>query len=138
MKKTTGSILTILAVVAALVGVVAYLINCNTNYFINQGINASVVACAVAGLVALVVYLVMAQKGNSMVSDILVIAAAVLLMTATMLMVNTRIASIAAVMTFENNASNMADLVSCIVGIAGCLVATIVSVVSSFFDVTKA
>lgn len=65
------------------------------------------------------------------------VAAAALLMAATLLLVNTRVNSIAAVMTYENNASNMADLTSCIVGIAGCLVATVVSIVASFHDVVK-
>lgn len=51
--------------------------------------------------------------------------------------VNVRVNGIAAVMTFENNARNMADLTSAIVGIAGCLVAAIVSIVSAFFDVSK-
>lgn len=137
MKKTTGSILTVVAVIAALVGLVAYLINCNTNYFITLSTDTTVVATAIIAVIALAVYLVSAQKGPQLWTDVLPVAAAALLMVATMLLVNTRIVSIAAVMTFENNASNMADLVSCIIAIVALLGSTIVCVVSAFFDVNK-
>lgn len=136
-KQSIGFILSVITVVAALVGLVGYLINCSTNYFANLGVDAAVVGCAVAAIVAVIVYVVVNMKGVQTWADILPVVAAALLMAATLLLVNTRVNAIAAVMTFENNAKNMADLVSCIVGIAGCLVATIVAVISSFFDIVK-
>ena len=137
-KQSTGFVLGVITVVAAVIGLVGYLVNCGTNYFVNLGVDSVVVGCTVAAIVLEAAYVAVNLKGTKTWADVLPVAVAVLLMVATLLLVNTRVNSIAAVMTYENNASNMADLASCIVGIAGCLVATIVSVVSSFFDVTKA
>lgn len=136
-KQSAGFYLTAVSAVAALVGLIGYLVNCGTNYFVNLGIDYAVVGCAVAAVVLQAAYLLVAQKGQKIWMDILPVAVSVLLMVAMLLMVNTRVVSIAAVMTFENNAKNMADLTSAIVGIAGCLVAAIVSIVSAFFDVSK-
>lgn len=136
-KQSAGFYLTAVSVVAALVGLIGYLVNCGTNYFVNLGIDYAVVGCAVAAVVLQVAYLLVARKGQKTWMDILPVAVSVLLMVAMLLMVNTRVVSIAAVMTFENNAKNMADLTSAIVGIAGCLVAVVVSIVSAFFDVSK-
>lgn len=136
-KQSVGFILSVVTVVAALVGLVGYLINCGTNYFANLGVDSAVVGCTVAAIAAVIVYVVVNMKGVQTWADVLPVVAAALLMVATLLLVNTRVNAIAAVMTFENNAKNMADLVSCIVGIAGCLVATIVAVISSFFDTVK-
>lgn len=137
-KQSVGFILSIVTVAAALAGVIGYLINCGTNYFSNLGVDAVVVGCAIAAIALEVAYVVVNMKGTKTWADVLPVAVAVLLMVATLLLVNSRVNSIAAVMTYENNASNMADLTSCIVGIVGCLVATVTSVVSSFFDVVKA
>lgn len=136
-KQSSGFVLSVITVLAAIVGLVGYLVNCGTNYFVNLGVDAAVVGCAVVAILAEVVYVAVNMKGTKVWADILPVAAAALLMAATLLLVNTRVNSIAAVMTYENNASNMADLTSCIVGIAGCLVATVVSIVASFHDVVK-
>lgn len=136
-KQSAGFYLTVVSAVAAIVGLIAYLVNCNTNYFKNLGVDSTIVVCAVAAVLLQAVYVVTAQKGQKLWMDIIRVAVSVLLLVAALLFVNVRVNGIAAVMTFENNARNMADLTSAIVGIAGCLVAAIVSIVSAFFDVSK-
>ena len=49
----------------------------------------------------------------------------------------TRINGIAAIMTFENNAQNMADMQSAIRGMVVLAIAVAVSWLAAFFDVTS-
>ena len=84
-----------------------------------------------------VVYIAVTQKGHALWSDALAVLPLVLLIVATITLAGSRIVGIAAIMTFENNAQNMADLTSAIVGIAACLVAAIVGIAASFFDTVK-
>lgn len=137
-KQSVGFYTTACSAILAIVGLVAYLINCGTDYFSNLGVNPAVVACLVIAVAVQAVYLVVTQKGTPIWTDILPVAASVLLVVATLLFVSVRINGIASIMTFEGNAKTMADLTSAIVGIVGCLAATIVSVAASFFDTTKA
>ena len=80
----------------------------------------------------------MAQKGQKTWMDILPVAAPVLLMVSFVLFLVSRVNAIAAIMTFTNSAENMADLQSCIISLGCLLVGTIVAVVASYFDVSKA
>lgn len=137
MKKSAGFFMTILSAAIAAVGTVAYFMNCKTNYFINLGVSPVVIGCAAAAIVLQVVYLAATQKGHHLWSDALAVLPPVLLIVATITLAGSRIAGIAAIMTFENNAQNMADLTSAIVGIAACLIAAIVGIAASFFDTVK-
>lgn len=137
MKKSTGLYLTVLSTAAAVVGTVAYVMNCRTNYFINLGVDPVVIGCAVAAIALQVVYLAATQKSRALWTDILAVLPPVLLIIATITLAGSRISGIASIMTFENNAQNMADLSSAIVGIAACLIAALVGIVASFFDTVK-
>ena len=137
MKKSVGFFMTILSAAAAAVGAVAYFMNCQTNYFINLGVDPVVMGCAVAAIVLQVVYIVMTQKGSQLWTDVLAVLPPVLLIVATITLAGSRISGIASIMTFENNAQNMADLTSAIVGIAACLIAAVIGIAASFFDTVK-
>lgn len=137
MKKSAGFFMTIISAAAAVVGAVAYFVNCRTNYFVNLGLNPVVMGCAVAAILCQVVYLVVTRNGHALWSDILAVAAPALLMVAAITLVGARVTGIAAIMTFENNAQNMADLSSAIVGIAGCLIGSVAGIAASFFDTVK-
>ena len=137
MKKSVGFFMTILSAAAAAVGAVAYFMNCQTNYFINLGVDPVVMGCAVAAIVLQVVYIVMTQKGSQLWTDVLAVLPPVLLIVATITLAGRRISGIASIMTFENNAQNMADLTSAIVGIAACLIAAVIGIAASFFDTVK-
>lgn len=137
MKKSIGFFMTVLSAAAAAVGAVAYFMNCKTNYFINLGVNPVVMGCVVCAIVLQVVYIVVTQKGHQLWNDVLAVIPPVLLIVATINLVSARVNGIAAIMTFENNAQNMADLTSAIVGIAACLIAAVVGIAASFFDTVK-
>lgn len=137
MKKSIGLYLTILSAIAGIVGIAFYVVNCGTNYFVNLGINTTVVACGVAAIVIQILYIILTGKGYKNWHDVLAVIPPVLMIVAAITLVSTRINGIAAVMTFENNAENMADLSSAIVGIAGCVVAALVGIIASFFDTVK-
>lgn len=136
-KQSLGFYMTALSAIAAVVGIIAYLINCGTNYFVNLGVDPMVVGCTVVAVALQVVYIILTQKGNKIWTDVLPVAFTVLLIAATLLFVGARVNGIASIMTFEGNAQTMADLTSAIVGIVGCLIASIISLISSFFDVVK-
>ena len=139
MKRTisAGLIITCLAAVAALVGVIAYMINTGTNYYAKMGVDTTVLILLIVGVVAELLTIVLGLKGRSLVGDILPIVGSVLLTAGAVMLLNARVANLAAVFTFENSAANMADTTSCIVAIAACVVAMLVSILASFFDITK-
>lgn len=137
MKKSAGFFMTIISAAAAVVGAVAYFMNCRTNYFINLGVSPVVLGCALAAIVLQVVYILATQKGQALWTDLLAVIPPVLLIAATINLAGSRISGIASIMTFENNAQNMADLTSAIVGIAACLIAAIVGIAAAFFDTVK-
>ena len=137
MKKSIGLYLTALSAVAGVAGAIAYGINTGTKYFINLGVNPTVMGCIVVAIVCQVAYLVLSRKGHKPFSDVLAVLPPVLLIVAVVTLLSIRVNGFAAIMTFENNPQNMADLTSAIVAIAACLVATLVGVLASFFDVVK-
>lgn len=138
MKKlTVGFFLTVASAVLAAAGIVFYLVNTGTAYFASLGVNGVIVGCAIAAIVLQAAYLFLSQKNSNWVFGFLPAASSALLMLALANFIVTRVNGIAGIMTFENNASNMADLSSAIIGIVLCLLATVISIVSSFFDVSK-
>ena len=137
MKRALfGSIMTVITIVAAVVGLINYITNSNTTYFAGLGKDPVVIGCAAVAIAALALWLVL---GNPMITwtDILPVAAPALLIVAALTLVNSRINGIAAIMTFENNAQNMADLQSGLVAIAALVVAAVLAALNAFFDVKK-
>ena len=139
MKRniSAGMIITCLAAIAALVGVIAYVVNTGTNYYAKMGVDATVLVLLIVGVVAELLTIVLGLKGTSIIGDILPVVGSVLLTAGTVMLLNARVNNLAAVFTFENSAANMADTTSCIVAIAACAAAMLVSIIASFFDITK-
>ena len=137
MKRALfGTILNILAVVAACFGLVQYFTNAGTNYFKNIGTNPAIIATAALAIAALLVWCFLGEEKTTW-KDILPIAAPALLMFALLTLVNSRINGVAAIMTFENNAANMADLQSALYAIGGLAAAAVLACLASFFSVKK-
>ena len=137
MKKSAGFFMTVISAAAAVVGAVAYFVNCRTNYFVNLGINPGVLGCIIAAVGFQIMYIIVTQEGHALWSDVLAVLPPVLLMVAAITLVSTRVKGIAAIMTFENNAQIRAVLTSAIVGIAGCLIGSVAGIAASFFDTVK-
>ena len=137
MKRAIfGSIMTVITIVAAVVGLVNYITNSNTTSFAGLGKDPVVIGCTVLGIAALALWLVLGEPKASW-KDILPVAAPACLIVAALTLVNSRINGVAAIMTFENNAQNMADLQSAIIAIAALVAAAVLAAFTAFFDVKK-
>lgn len=130
---TTG-----LSFVAGVVALVFYMINAKTDYFANLGVSPVVVGCTVVAVVAQLVLLVLSKQEQPIWMDLAAVAAPVLLMVAFIDLTGSRVNGIASIMTFENNAQTMSDLTSAIVSMAALLIACLIGIVSSYFNIRKA
>ena len=137
-KIGAGLVLSVITALVTVLGLVLYMINCKTNYFINSGVNNAVVAClAVAAILEIVMIVASVKMGAKPVLDIIPVVCGVLTAYALIQFLGSRIAAIGSIMTFENNAQNMADLKGAIIGMIVCAVAMIGTIISSFFKVVK-
>ncbi|MDD2970234.1 MAG: hypothetical protein PHT89_09580 [Lachnospiraceae bacterium] len=137
-KQSAGFYLSLLTIILATVGTILYFGNCKTAYFSNLGINTTVVICLVIAILCEIIFLVGNEiMGSQLVLDIFPILAAVLLIIGTVTFITTRVNGMAAIMTFTNNESTMADLNHTIIAIAICFVAFLFSVVTSFFRIVN-
>lgn len=130
---TTG-----LSFVAGVIALVFYMINAKTDYFANLGVSPVVVGCTVVAVVAQLVLLVLSKQEQLIWMDLAAVAAPVLLMVAFINLTGSRVNGIASIMTFENNAQTMSDLTSAIVSMAALLIACLIGIVSSYFNIRKA
>ncbi|OUN83940.1 hypothetical protein [Gemmiger sp. An50] len=130
---TTG-----LSFVAGVVALVFYMINAKTDYFANLGVSPVVVGCTVVAVVAELLLLVLSKQNQPIWMDLAAVAAPVLLMVAFINLTGSRVNGIASIMTFENNAQTMSDLTSAIVSMAALLIACLIGIVSSYFNIRKA
>lgn len=130
---TTG-----LSFVAGVVALVFYMINAKTDYFANLGVSPVVVGCTVVAVVAQLVLLVLSKQNQPIWMDLAAVAAPVLLMVAFINLTGSRVNGIASIMTFENNVQTMSDLTSAIVSMAALLIACLIGIVSSYFNIRKA
>lgn len=136
-KQSVGFYFAVVTVIFAVAGLAMYLKNSSTDYFSNLGKDPVILGCLIAAIIAELVLIVAAQSGVKMWMDILPVAVSMLLMLGTIWFVSSRVNGIASIMTFENNANTMADLSSAITGIVLCLIAGVVSIIASFFDIVK-
>lgn len=137
-NKDAGFYLTIITVVAAVAALVCYVWNCRTDYFASYGISKVVIGCMVVGILTEILVLGTGKGEPKIWKDILPVLGAVLLMVAAIQFIGLRINEAAFIMTFQKNASNVADLESAIAGIICCLVASILGMCAAFFDIKKA
>ena len=137
-NKGAGFYLTTITVFAAVAALVCYVWNCRTDYFASYGISKVVIGCMAAGILAEILVLGTGKGEPKIWKDILPVAGTVLLMVAAIQFIGLRINEAAFIMTFQKNASNVADLESAIAGIICCLFATVLGMCASFFDMKKA
>lgn len=137
-KQSAGFFITLLTVILAGAGIIFYLINCNTAYFANFGVDSKIVTLVIAAIVIELALIIGSEiLGTKLVLDILPVLSAVLLVLAFVTFVESRVNSIASIMTFQNNAQTMADLSSAITGMVFLFLAIIFSVITSFFNIVK-
>lgn len=137
-KQSAGFYLAALTTILAMTGLVFYLINCSTDYFGNLGVSMPLAACLVVSCVLELAYIAGYEKtGSKLYLDAMPVIAGALFTVALVLFITSRVAGIASIMTFENNAQTMADMKSAIIGMAFCLLAIVFNVIASFFRVVK-
>lgn len=137
-KQSVGFYFAALAVIAAVVATVFYLINCNTAYFSNLGVNAVIVGGLVVAILLELVYIIGYNKADaSLVVDVLPVVSGALLMVAFAQLITARVNSIATILSFEKNAQTMSDLSSAIVAMICCFVSILFNIIGSFFKVVK-
>lgn len=137
MKRSIlGIIVNLLAVIAACFGLMQYFTNAGTTYFKGLGTSPAVIGAVAAAIAALLVWCFLGEPKATW-KDILPIAAPALLMFGLLTLVNSRVNGIAAIMTFENNAANMADLQSALMAIGGLAAAAVLACLAAFFNVKK-
>lgn len=137
-KQSAGFYLAALTAVLILAGLVFYMINCNTDYFGNLGVSAPLVGCLVIGCILELAYIAGYEKnGSKIVLDVMPVIVGALLTAALVIFITSRVAGIASIMTFENNAQTMADMKSAVIGMVFCLLAIVFNIIASFFRVVK-
>lgn len=136
-KQSVGFYFSVIVLILSLAGMGMYLKNSATSYFSNLGKDPVILGCLIVAAVLELLFIALSQKGMKQWMDILPVAVSVLLMLGAVLFASSRVNGIASIMTFENNAQTMADLSSAVTGIALCLIAGIVSIIASFFDIVK-
>lgn len=137
-RQSVGFYFAALAVIATVVATVFYLINCNTAYFSNLGVNAVIVGCLIVVILLELVYIIGYNRaGASLAMDVLPIVSGALLMVAFAQFITARVNSIATILSFERNAQTMSDLSSAIVGMVCCFVAILLNIIGSYFKVIK-
>lgn len=131
-KPAAGLYTTLLSAALAIVGLIIYVVNCNTNYFRSTGTNLLVIGCLAAGIVLAVTLVLLAPRGITIPADLCQVAVPVLLIIGLIQFVALRVNAIAAIMTFTNNAQNMSDLSSALLSMGILLAAFIVAVIAAF------
>lgn len=136
-KQSAGFYLSALSALLGAVGLAFYFINCNTAYFRSAGTNPAVIGCLAAAVLLELVLIAAAQKGQPLWTDALPVAAPVLLILGFVFFITNRVNAMAAIMTFTNNAQNMADLSSAFVALGASLLGAVAAIAGAFLPIIK-
>lgn len=137
-KQSIGFYLTIITTICAILGLIFYMVNCNTSYFSNLGVNTGLLICAVLAILLEMAMIILSQAmGGKPYIDIIPVLCGVLLMSAFVIFISIRVNSIATILSFERNDQTMSDLSSAIIGMGFCFAAVLFNIIASFFSVVK-
>ena len=93
-KMGAGLVLSVITALVTVAGLVLYMMNCKTNYFINSGVNNAVVACLAAAAILEIVMIAASMKmGAKPVLDIIPVVCGVLTAYALIQFISSRIAA---------------------------------------------
>ena len=135
-KIGAGMVTSVITLIFAVVGLIAYLINSGTAYFSNLGKDPVVLGTLIVAILALLCWVALGKQSPA-ITDVLPVIVPALLFVGGILFLNSRINGIAAIMTFTNNAQNMSDMSSAIVAIAAIILGAVTGIISAFFEVRK-
>ena len=93
-KMGAGLVLSVITALVTVAGLVLYMMNCKTNYFINSGVDNAIVAClAVAAILEIVMIAASVKMGAKPVLDIIPVVCGVLTAYALIQFISSRIAA---------------------------------------------
>lgn len=137
-KQSIGFYFTVLTILALICSLVGYILNCKTKYYVSFGVDTALVVFLVLSIAAEVVYIIGCNKmAGNWITDIIPVAAGVFSMLAMVAFLEVRAYSIATILTFQNNDSNLADMKGAIIAMVFCGAAVVFSILSSFMKVVK-
>ena len=137
-KQAAGFYITLLTLLATVVSIISYLVNCKTQYFANLGISGGIIVLLAVAAVLEIAYIAGSGKADlKKYFELIPIISGMILMIAFVLFLNARVSSIATILSFQKNAQTMADLSSAIVAMAACIIAAILNMTGAFFKVSK-
>ena len=135
-KNASGFILGVITLVLAAVGLIFMLVNRGNAYYSKYGTSTMAMGFAIAAVACALLYLLLNK--NDVLGDLLVIATPVTAIVAFMYYLNDRVAGIASAMTFEASVAGASDgTVTCIVALAGLVLAAIFGIISAFKPAKK-
>ncbi|MDO4328294.1 MAG: hypothetical protein Q4C66_03035 [Lachnospiraceae bacterium] len=137
-KQSVGFYFIIVTIIALLSSLVCYLSNCKTKYYTSFGVDTSLVAFLIIGIVVEAAYIIGVNKAvQGVVIDVFAVAGGVFCMLAMVAFLRVRAYSIATILTFQNNDSNLSDMKGAIVAMVLCAAAVVLSILSSYMRVVK-
>lgn len=140
-KQGVGFYIGAVVALFALISLILYFVNCNADYYVNDGIDGAVVRLTAAAFVAQVAYLISMQfLKNGLIRRllfILQIAVIFCITVAFMLLFGERLLSITSIMTFDKNDYNLADMATTIRAMIFYVLTALLSVIGAGFAVRK-
>lgn len=131
-------IFTLSSLILAIVSFVLYFINCNRDYYINDGIDKAVVIFTAAALISLTLRLLMIVfLKNELLKNLSFILKVVFIAFMTisfMRIVNERLLSITSIMTFDKNEYNLADMRTSLFTLGFYLISSLFATITTCFE----
>lgn len=137
MKKITKpSLLNMVATLFTFLGLVLYIVNCNSIYFKKFGMDNKIIIFLILALVIEITLIVMTfinkNKILSIINEFMAILIPIFVIVAVAFLLDARIYYSATILTYEKTDQNVKDLIPALVSLGALLVSFIVNIVMIF------
>lgn len=137
MKKVIkSSIWNISIFTFTLLGLILYIVNCDSIYFKKFGVNSKIIVFIVLALVVeialLTINFIKENKLKNILSDVMSIIIPIFIIIAIAYLLDARIYYVATILTYEKTNQNVSDLLPVLISIGSLLISFILSLILSF------
>lgn len=137
MKKVIkSSIWNISIFTFTLLGLILYIVNCDSIYFKKFGVNSKIIVFIVLALVVeialLTINFIKENKLKNILSDVISIIIPIFIIIAIAYLLDARIYYVATILTYEKTNQNVSDLLPVLISIGSLLISFILSLILSF------
>ena len=137
MKKVIkSSIWNISIFTFTLLGLILYIVNCDSIYFKKFGVNSKIIVFMVLALVVeialLTINFIKENKLKNILSDVMSIIIPIFIIIAIAYLLDARIYYAATILTYEKTNQNVSDLLPVLISIGSLLISFILSLILSF------